>query len=127
MPIAVSNGVGIWAAASDAFAARQGDVLVASSSNPNFTSLVALTPAGTQRYACEIPPVVPGSLDPSTYTSPTSLITGRWAVLEQTQCRNCLHNPPPKLRVFEVPGVSPATRGWVSAGGSPAGGSRPLP
>ncbi len=126
-PVASTSGVTNYVAVSDSAFERQGDILLAASANLAVSKLFALTNSGAERFACEIPPGPMGTLGYTRYSSAAALLNGRWAVVEQIECRNCTHNPLPRLRMFEVPGVAPATRGWVSAGGNPSGGARPLP
>ncbi len=126
--IAAMGGPTSFVTTSDAVATRQGELLIAGSTNGSVVRLIALNAAGDERFACEIPQSpVAGPNTPSRFDSPVALLGGKWAVVEEVDCPVGLKGVNPILRVFEVPGERPPPHGWVGAGGSASGGSRPLP
>lgn len=136
VPVATPTGLSITL--SDSVATAAGDTLVAVAASPPWppaglpgpmTALLGLTSSGATRFSCVLPPTPQpfGSGGGSTFSSAVALLDGRWAVVETIQCNTCVHNPAPRVRVFDLPGEAPATHGWVGAYGGPSGASRPLP
>lgn len=120
--IASANGVTVTPRVSDTVASGKSELLVAGAS-----SLFGLTAQGAIRFTCEIPQTLPAQASTSSFDSPVALLHGRWAVVETIECPGCLVNPPPRLRVLEVPGETPALHGWVGARGAASGAGRSLP
>ena len=119
-------GVGLSMPLSNTVASSQGDVLVTGQGQANRGALLGVTSSGATRFTCDIPAPPAFLNDRSRYTTAT-LLEGRLASVEWVECSSCLHNPPPRLRVFEVPGETKALHGWTGPWGNPSGSSRPLP
>jgi hypothetical protein len=106
--------------ASEGLLLSDGSALYASGSPADAGfALRAIDATGAERFACDIPPVGPGSLYERSLRGATALTDGRWAVLERDECPSCVHDPAPVLRVFEAKGISLAPSGWVGPGGTP--------
>jgi hypothetical protein len=125
--IANTSGTSVPPTISNPLGTRAGDMLFTVTTNVTPSTLEALTAAGTERFSCELPEGLQSALGYVDYTGAAALLNGRWAVLERIECRNCTHNPNPRLRIFETPGLAAPQHGWVSPGGASAGASRPLP
>jgi hypothetical protein len=125
--IAWRLGGSSWALVSETAASAQGDLLVATTTENKPPSLRALTSAGATRFDCPLSaPTALGGIE-TRFVSPVALLDGRWASVETEICPACTKQPPPRLRMFDVPGESPAKHGWVGARGGPSGSARPLP
>lgn len=98
---------------------KDGTALFASPKYPsNDVYLRALDGSGAEQFSCLVGSGFSGS-DPVRWQGATALTAGRWAVVEQVHCTNCLHDPPPTLRVYSTPGLELATSGWTGPGGTP--------
>lgn len=97
-------------------------------SGENVVALREVDSLGKERFSCELGPAS-SSGEVHFWTGATVLAQGRWAVVEQVACPSCLRAPDPILRVYETPGLSLSSVGWVSAGGElgRAAGSRTSP
>ena len=102
----------------DTVASASGGLLVAAGGSRQATMLKSFDGLGAERFSCQVPGNVPGG---SMVHLPVALLDGRWAVVESR------YMVPAQLRVFEVPGERPATRGWLSRYGSPSGNRHPVP
>ncbi len=87
--------------------------------------LRALDSSGAQTFACTIGSASLGMGATRRWGGATALTQGRWAVLEHTSCPSCIHDPPPVLRVYAVPGLTVAPSGWTGVGGSPGRNGQP--
>lgn len=102
---------------SDIVATAGGGLLVAVTGSRHPTYLKAVSEHGVERYSCEInrSHMILGA---------AALMDDRWAT---TEIRDQANPSMLRLRVFTVPGERPATHGWTSARGSPAGTRQALP
>ena len=105
-------------AITDTVASASGGLLVAAGGSRQATILKSFDGLGAERFSCLVPDNVPGG---SMVHLPVALLDGRWVVVESR------YMVPAQLRVFEVPGELPATRGWLGRYGSPSGNRHPVP